>query len=189
MSATSASVPNAETAEKSYLSLPGDHDYRLIPVSQGLISFVDSWEFDRLSAYPWSPLRTGNLIYAISHDWVGGRRVTLYMHRLVLNAPRGVRVDHREPSQTLDNRHFNLRLATNSQNIANSRPRNGRRFKGVTARANGTWQVECAKRHVGTFNCPVKAAQAYDVAAIEAHGEFARLNFPPPSSPETPTNI
>lgn len=103
-------------------------------------------------------------------------------------------IDHKNNVKD-DNRIGNLRLATMSQNIANARRRsdNTSGFKGVSwKKRDSKW---CARirdgnkyRHLGLFTDPADAAKAYDAAAIELHGEFARLNFPTcPSEPTTPT--
>ncbi len=81
-----------------------------------------------------------------------------------------------------DNRLDNLRVATNSQNGANYRVtrRNKSGYKGVTTLKRGY----CAKimvagdlRYLGFFKSPIDAARAYDSAAVDAFGEYARGNF------------
>jgi hypothetical protein len=80
-----------------------------------------------------------------------------------------------------DNRLANLRLATNTQNQANSRKRadNTSGFKGVCWDARDhKWKahlhVNGRQRHLGYFDCPAAAHRAYLAAAEKLHGEFAR---------------
>ena len=103
-------------------------------------------------------------------------------HRIVWLLCKGewpmVQLDHRDGVK-LNNRIENLRLATTSQNKANSAPYEGRAYKGITKqgrrwRAAIYWQGN--NRHLGVFDTPEEAAAAYDAAAKEVHGEFARLN-------------
>lgn len=80
-----------------------------------------------------------------------------------------------------DNRLSNLRLATRRQNVANSKIRsnNTSGHRGVV-RHRDKWQASIGKterRHLGTFKTPEDAAKAYDLAAAETYGRFARLNF------------
>ena len=105
------------------------------------------------------------------------------MHRVILDAPTGVPV-HRRNELRLDNRRANLRLATLSQSRADARLRsdNTSGYRGVTrSRRDGRWQAQiqvAGKRHfLGYFSYKEEAAQAYDAAAREAFGEFARLNI------------
>lgn len=105
-----------------------------------------------------------------------------FMHRLILNAPEGSQVDHINGNK-LDNRRSNLRLATASQNRANKGKivNNTSGYKGVSL-SGKKWAADIAmnkvKVRLGRFDTPEEAAKAYDQAARELHGEFARPNFP-----------
>jgi hypothetical protein len=81
-----------------------------------------------------------------------------------------------------DNRTSNLRPATHSQNMANSRkPRhNTSGFKGVSWQAaQRKWvaslKVNGRTRFLGRFDCPAAAHAAYVAAAVKHSGEFARV--------------
>ena len=92
------------------------------------------------------------------------------------------RVDHIN-GNGLDNRRSNLRPASRSQNGANrgAPSNNTSGFKGVT-RFRLKWmakiQVHGRTIHLGLFATPQEAARAYDTAALEHFGEYARPNFP-----------
>lgn len=83
----------------------------------------------------------------------------------------------------LDNRIANLRLATPSQNRANSRldARNTSGAKGVSWNSRELkWQVfigiEGKNKSLGLFSDKEAAAEAYRRAATARHGAFARLD-------------
>jgi hypothetical protein len=103
------------------------------------------------------------------------------LHRLLMNPGPGEQVDHRNHNG-LDNRRENLRLATAAQNAANARPKRNRPgYKGVNwHKRNQKWRayitVDRKYIHLGVFEDPWEAAQAYNTAALEAWGEFACLN-------------
>lgn len=111
-----------------------------------------------------------------------------YLHRHVAEnmwgtLPKGMFVDHID-GDTLNCRRGNLRLVTPQQNAANAAPRGGKsRHRGVFPARNGRWAAQISKAgtrlHLGTFDSEVEAAAAYDTAARDIHGEFARLNLAP----------
>lgn len=93
--------------------------------------------------------------------------------------PDGI-IDHIN-GDPADNRIANLRIASKAQNSHNrGRQKNNRSgFKGVCwHKRNKTWQasiVTCGKRkHLGRFDSAEEASAAYEAAALELHGEFAR---------------
>lgn len=160
-----------------------------VPLSQGKFALVDDEDFDRVSRLKWHISNSGTRIYAKNVQWVNGKSVGMYMHRFILGlkSPK-IPVDHRN-GDTLDNQKTNLRAATTSQNVANSSLRSVNRsgYKGVSfdkAHRRKWYASICVNGKtlcLGFYNTPVAAALAYDRAAIEHFGEFAKTNFPVPS--------
>lgn len=149
----------------------------LIPLTQGKVAVVDAADAPRLLAAKW--FFDGR--YAKRTIRIDGKRKSLYLHRVVADAPEGVDVDHAD-RDVLNCRRSNLRLATRKQNLANMRrPVGVSGFKGVTkdkARWAAKIMVDYRWICLGTFDTPEEAARAYDVKAQEIHGAFAALNFP-----------
>lgn len=97
--------------------------------------------------------------------------------RVILNAPEGVEVDHKNRN-TLDNRRENLRLCTRSQNVGNtvSRITSTTGLKGVMITKHGKFQArirfEGAYYHLGTFETAAEAHEAYIKQSQKLRGDF-----------------
>src|SRR5882724_10555952 len=94
-----------------------------IPLTKGYATLVDLADVELVRQYRWhaSVSVDGHRVYAeTSVPQGGGRYKRLKLHRLILGAQPNDRVDHRF-GDTLDNRRFNLRFATRSQNRVNCR--------------------------------------------------------------------
>jgi HNH endonuclease len=75
-----------------------------------------------------------------------------------------------------DNRWDNLRLATRTQNAANRASKN--EYRGVRPYGNrfqAYISINNAAKHLGYFDTPEEAHEAYCIAAVEQHGQFARF--------------
>ena len=95
-------------------------------VGRSAVSLVDDDVYEWASRHNWHPSGTQGR-YVSCHMRVDGRTKTVYLHRLILDAPRGLEVDHIN-GDPLDNRRENLRLATRAQNEQNKLPRNLSKF-------------------------------------------------------------
>jgi len=91
-------------------------------------------------------------------------------------------IDHINGDKT-DNRIENLRLATGHDNAANKASAKGATsaYLGVSFKtASKAWVAQISKLgkkiHLGLFDNELDAARAYNAAAIQLHGQFARLN-------------
>ena len=153
---------------------------KLMPLTQGEFTIVDADDFKWLNQYKWHVRKHKNVSYAETQK--NGKLIK--MHRMLLNAPPHLFVDHRDHNG-LNNRRYNLRLCTNQQNLYNCRPRQGgtSRYKGVYRDKRGkkfvARIVADGKRHsLGYFDDEIEAAVAYDLKAIQFFGQFAYLNFP-----------
>lgn len=146
-------------------------------------ALVDDCDFERLNQWKWHAVNRGNTLYAERLELRFGKNTA--MHRMILGiTDKHIQADHRD-GNGLDNRRSNLRTCTHAENNRNKArgSRNTSGYKGVS------WKKEHAKWganicfggkqvFLGYFFCLIKAAKAYDAAAKELHGEFARLNFP-----------
>lgn len=113
--------------------------------------------------------------------------IEYYAHRLAWlyvkeEWPQG-RIDH-EDRNLVNNKFSNLRLATCSENAANTSARghNTTGFKGVSRkRGRSRYIVQIgykgSKLYVGTFDTAEEAAAVYDREAIRLFGPFACVNF------------
>lgn len=111
---------------------------------------------------------------------------TVLMHRVIaersfdsLDKPM---IDHINGDK-LDNTRLNLRSCNSSQNNGNAKVGiNKSGFKGVykTTNKSGKWMAiithESTRKYLGSFSDKLDAAKAYNQAASEFFGEFARLN-------------
>ncbi|MCK4828580.1 HNH endonuclease, partial [bacterium] len=105
-----------------------------IRLSQNKVALIDNEDYKLVSKYHWVTLHArDNLYYAYALIKRNGNYTTLRMHRLIMDAPRDLHIDHRN-GNGLDNRKRNLRFATQSQNMQNAKPyKNGTsKFKGVS---------------------------------------------------------
>jgi len=157
-----------------------------IALPGGLSALVDTADAEWLSCYRWRAMRIRHTWYATRATERGGRKRTIYLHRAVYERhhgpiPAGRHIDHID-GNGLNNLPSNLRAATNAQNLMNARPRRGSsRYKGVDwHKASRSWRarIHPAEGEVvlGYFDNEPEAAQAYNEAARQFYGAFARLN-------------
>lgn len=161
---------------------------RWIPLTKGRFALIDEQDYELVSQYPWQANDTRGVhktIYAHARIYSNGMSRAISMHRLIMGEPSGFEIDHANMNG-LDNRRANLRQAVKSQQRANQIKRQGAsKFKGVS-RNNSSWEARIGsprnntRTRLGTFTSEEEAARAYDAAAREKYGEFARLNFPLP---------
>ena len=84
---------------------------------------VDDEEYENLNKFKWFARYNPDVknYYAVrsSRD-INGKQIKIYMHRELLNCPKGLQVDHKNHN-TLDNQRGNLSIVTNRQNAQNRR--------------------------------------------------------------------
>lgn len=155
---------------------------KVIILSQGKTATVDDEDFERISVFKWYfDSSTGYARHTTSR--LLGRRSNLYLHRVVSGISDDLSIDHVDGNR-LNCCKSNLRVATSSQNAANSL-NYGIRFLNKTSRYVGVYWDKSRKKwtarygrngFIGRFDDELEAATAYNDWKFRKHGEFAKLN-------------
>jgi AP2-like factor, euAP2 lineage len=164
---------------------------KLITLTRGYSAKVDDDDFEVLKKMKWyclSPKGTDRH-YAYRNVLLeSGKRGTVSMHRYLADVkdPK-IDVDHWD-RDGLNNQRYNLRVCTRTLNNANGKmPKNNTSgFKGVSFDLKrGLWKAGVDGKHIGRYNEKDEAARAYNKAAFDLWGEYARLNDVHPVFPTT----
>jgi hypothetical protein len=132
---------------------------------------IDDEDFVKVALCKWYLDGTNNGIIRNQYN--------ISIGRLILRYDGPLEVDHVDRN-IRNNKKENLRLATRSQNMANTKSRRGK-YKGVWFwKERKCYVAEITingkKKHLGCFYYEKEAALAYNSAAIKAWGEYAFQN-------------
>jgi hypothetical protein len=159
-----------------------DGDVAYVPLTQGYVAVIDAADVPIVDGRNWRAMVNKTNVYAVRGEKPvdGAPPVTILMHRVLTDAPKGLEVDHKD-CDGINNRRCNLRIATRSQNQHNQRLRHSNLvgFKGVSwHKASAKWQaIICidSKNHwLGLHDTPEDAHGAYCEASKKLHGDFGR---------------
>lgn len=149
-----------------------------IKLTKGKVAIVDEEDYVRLASHSWY---YGD-DYAQRSVHSAGKQRTSLMHRETLQVSEGFQVDHINGDK-LDNRKSNLRLATHQLNMFNRPACVGTSsiYKGVSwHKRKNKWMASARRdgisKFLGYFSNEEDAARAYNAAAVDLFGEYARLN-------------
>lgn len=156
-----------------------------VTLSKGMVAVIDDEDADRVLSHKWSvSVKKGKQFYAYrTIKLESGKSTAIYLHMFLLGLSRGdgFLVDHVD-GDTMNNRRSNLRVATPAQNSWNKRKVSAsNKYKGISLiKETGLWDARIfangSRHYLGHYKTQEEAALAYNKAASELHGEFARLN-------------
>ena len=147
---------------------------RLIPLTQGQFAIVDDDDFEWLSQWKWYAHKRPCTFYAERTEVISGRKVKVWMHRLISGTPERQFTDHID-GNGLNNVRQNLRNVSHQDNMVNrARWRRGStsQYRGAYLdKRDGRWfssiTINGRNIHIGRFATPEDAASAYEKRRAE----------------------
>lgn len=157
-----------------------------IVTTNGYKVFVDCADLELVSGYSWHAAKhaRAHTRYAQTNiKGADGKHRSLLMHRLILDPPKGMVVDHVD-MDGLNNTRANIRVCTKGESQRNRRnaetsaiPYKGVSFVKHAKKYKANIKVDYKYIVIGHFSTAIDAAKAYDDMALKLHGEYASLNF------------
>lgn len=94
-----------------------------IKLTRGLVTQVDDWWFEELNQYKWFAAKDLHTYYAKRWSSTSnGKRHNICMHRVIMNTPKGMEVDHGD-FNGLNNQEHNLTNCTHKKNCSHQKRR------------------------------------------------------------------
>ena len=122
----------------------------------GKAVLVDDDDYERYGDIKWNLSDTG---YAVIRKKIGDKKKTLRLHRLIMNCPDGMVVDHLN-GNPLDCRKSNLRICTQAENSKNRHGANGCTYD----KSRSKWMVRYRRKFYGRYETKDEAERAFQLA-------------------------
>lgn len=166
--------------KKEYVYDLTSYDYGMGYTSKGEQFLFDKEDYIIISQYGWSTNK-GHL-EAKRRDSQGKMR-RIALHRLVVNCPDGLEVDHIN-GNPLDNRKENLRICTHAENTKNHQrlyKNNTSGYVGVYfSNVYNNWYVTISinnkTKRIGSYATKEEAIEAREAAELKYYREYSHLN-------------
>lgn len=149
-----------------------------IKIKEGVYTLVSDIDYEKTKGYDFFVIRFAEKKYRV---YIRDEESITSLSVYIMAPSVGMIVDHVN-GNTLDNRRFNLRVCTQSQNIMNSKKRtdNTSGFKGVSwKKSKKLWQVyiNVDKKRIlgGYFKCRLLASLKREELTRKHHGRFANF--------------
>jgi hypothetical protein len=153
---------------------------KLIKLTRGKFAKVDDADYEWLNQWKWCTKKSWNTFYARRQTIINGKKKTIIMHRLIMNTPSDLQVDHID-HDGLNNQRNNLRNCTNQQNSLNRNSyKSSPKYLGVRycdkGKNKGLFTAHIRPYlHLGFFKTKEEAMTAYNNMAIKLFGQFANI--------------
>lgn len=153
---------------------------KTIPLTKGYVALVDDTDYDLLSQWKWTASVGPYTVYAYRKSGPSECQQNILMHRVILQARLGARIDHWD-GNGLHNWRGNLRFCTPRQNMLNQRIRsdNTSGYRGVGwQKRERRWRVKLFGKTVGYFKAKDDAVEFRTKQELEHYGEWSPLLRP-----------
>jgi len=155
-----------------------------VPLTQGYVALIDDEDAPEVFKYKWHVKIIGRNIYAARNSPYDkdGKRSIIYLHvQLIGTEKKSNQVVDFSDGNGLNYQRSNLRIATKSQDRANSKVYAHKLSglpKGIVlndGRFRAKITIDGKHIYLGTRSTPEAAHELYKTAAVKYFGEFARF--------------